>query len=179
MSREPNEPVGAVSNRSLRLIALLAVAASTTLHAQSRPGVRRADAQAATQVGRYRLQSNPWVNLHQRLLHEARFQTAPPSALSGEDLSRWKKAVETYRAFLGKRNPVFDQELIGVNAELSATSTPEPPGSIPKAALAAEAVLRHHPPCPFGSWLRAPVERQKITAYRRGVARGRERESRA
>jgi hypothetical protein len=137
MSREPKEPVGAVSNRSLRLIALLAVAASTTLHAQSGPAVRRADAQAATQVGRYRLQSNPWVNLHQRLLHEARFETPPPAALSGEDLSKWKKAVETYRAFLGKRNPIFDHELIGMNAALSATSSAEPPDSIPRAALGA------------------------------------------
>jgi hypothetical protein len=83
------------------------------------------------------LQSNPWVNLHQRLIHEARFQTAPPSALSGEDFSKWKKGGESYRVFLGKRNPIFDQELIGMNAALSAASTPEPPGSIPGAALAA------------------------------------------
>ena len=173
--QEPDEAVGGVRKRSHKTIILLAFAASATLFAQPGPAVR----QAAAQVGRYRLQSNSWVNLHQRLIHEARFETAPPAALSGDDLSRWKKAVETYRAFLGKRNPIFDRELIGMNAALSETSTPEPPGSIPKAALAAEAVLRHHPPCPFGSWLRAPVERQKITAYRRGVARGRERESRA
>jgi hypothetical protein len=116
---------------------MLAVAASMTLHAQPIHARTRADAQAATEVGRYRLQSNPWVNLHQRLLHEARFETAPPAALSGEDLSAWKKAVETYHAFLGKRNPIFDDELIGVNAALSQTSTPGLPDSIPEAASAA------------------------------------------
>jgi hypothetical protein len=119
------------------LIALLVVAASTTLHAQSMPAITQTDARAATVVGRYRLQSNPWVNLHQRLLHEARFETAPPAALSGENLSAWKKAVEIYRAFLGKRNPIFDDELIGMNAALSKTSTPQLPDSIPRAASAA------------------------------------------
>ena len=131
--QEPDEAVGGVRKRSHKTIILLAFAASATLFAQPGPAVR----QAAAQVGRYRLQSNSWVNLHQRLIHEARFETAPPAALSGDDLSRWKKAVETYRAFLGKRNPIFDRELIGMNAALSETSTPEPPGSIPKAALAA------------------------------------------
>jgi hypothetical protein len=133
----PLKSVGAVRKSPYKPTILLFLAATMTLYAQSGLAVRRADAQAATQVGRYRLQSNPWVNLHQRLIHEARFQTAPPSALSGDELSKWKESVETYRAFLGKRNPVFDQELIGMNAALSATSRQEPPGSIPKAALAA------------------------------------------
>lgn len=94
--------------------------------------MRPADPQVVAQVGRYRLQSNPWVNLHQRLVHEARFGTAAPAALSGEDLARWKSVVEAYRAFLGQRNPVFDDELIALNAALSATSTRELPDSIPK-----------------------------------------------
>lgn len=120
--------------RPHKTITLLALAASLTLHAQSRPAVKWADAQARTEVGRYRLQSNPWVNLHQRLLHEARFQTAAPAALSGEDLAKWKRAVEAYRTFLGKRSPIFDDELIGLNAALSETSTPDLPDSIPKSA---------------------------------------------
>lgn len=94
-------------------------------------------AQPATKVGRYRLQSNPWVNLHQRLIHEVRFNTAPPAALSGDDLSKWKKVVETYRTFLGKRHPIFNTELVKLNAELSKTSTPKLPGSIPLAAAKA------------------------------------------
>lgn len=137
MSKEPNEPVGAVGKRSREWIALLVLAVSTMLHAQPGPVAKQADPQAVTQVGRYRLQSNPWVNLHQRLVHEARFETAAPAALSGEDFSRWKSTVEMYRAFLGKRNPIFDDELISLNAALSATSTRELPASIPKAAAAA------------------------------------------
>ncbi len=87
-----------------------------------------------TKVGRYHLQSNPWVNLHQRLLHEVRFKTAPPAALSGDDLSKWRKVVETYRVFLGKRHPIFNTELVQLNAALSKTSTSKLPDSIPLAA---------------------------------------------
>jgi hypothetical protein len=128
---------GKRGQRARTLIALLAVAATTALDARAGAATRQVDAPDVTEIGRYRLQSNPWVNLHQRLVHEARFETAAPAALSSEDLSRWKKAVEPYRAFLGKRNPIFDQELIGMNAALSATSAPEPPDSIPEAASAA------------------------------------------
>ncbi|MEO6655473.1 MAG: hypothetical protein ABIO36_05275 [Pyrinomonadaceae bacterium] len=78
---------------------------------------------SVTKIGRYILQSNPWVNLHQRLMYEARFKGVPPASLSGDDLTKWKKAVETYRVFLGKRNPIFDDELIQLNATLSKTST--------------------------------------------------------
>jgi hypothetical protein len=95
-----------------------------------------ADLPASIEVGRYRLQSNPWVNLHQRLLYEARFPDAPPTGLTGEDLARWKNAVEAYRAFLGKRHPIFDHELIALNAALSATRGAELPPSTPKAASA-------------------------------------------
>jgi hypothetical protein len=116
---------------------LLAVTGSTMLYAQSEPAIRQADSHAVTEVGRYRLQSNPWVNLHQRLLYEARFETAAPAGLSGEDLSRWKKAVGAYRVFLGERNPIVDGELIRLNALLSTTRTRELPDSIPEAASAA------------------------------------------
>ena len=137
MSTEPRETAAAARRRSQQLLVLLAIAASLTLHAHAMPARTPVDAPATIEVGRYRLQSNPWVNLHQRLIHEARFGSAPPAALSGEDLAEWKKAVETYRAFLGKRNPIFDEELIGMNAALSRTSAPELPDSIPAPASAA------------------------------------------
>jgi hypothetical protein len=100
------------------LITLFAIAASMTLHFQSGLAITRADVQPVTKAGLYLPQSNPWVNLHQRLLYEARFKTAPPAALSGEDLARWKIAVEIYQAFLGKRNPLVDDELKQLNATL-------------------------------------------------------------
>ena len=90
---------------------------------------------ASVTVGRYRLQSNPWVNLHQRLVYEARFKwDRPPAGLSGEDLAKWKQAVEAYRAYLGRRSPVFDEELKRLNAALSETSGERLPASIPAAA---------------------------------------------
>ena len=113
-------------------ITLLAAAANLALHSPAEPVAKRPDAEAATVVGRYRLQSNPWVNLHQRLIHEARFKTEPPPELSGERLSTWKRAVEIYRAFLGKRSPIFDEELIRMNTALSETTTPRLPDSIPE-----------------------------------------------
>ncbi|HEU4931795.1 MAG TPA: hypothetical protein VFT48_06925 [Pyrinomonadaceae bacterium] len=91
----------------------------------------------SVKVGRYRLQSNPWVNLHQRLLYAARFEPTTPASLSGDDLTKWNKAVETYRAFLGTRSPIFDAELIRLNAALSETSTSKLPASLPKAAATA------------------------------------------
>jgi hypothetical protein len=115
-------------------IALLVVAGNMSLYAQSHPASRHVETKSVTRVGRYLLQSNPWVNLHQRLVYEARFGALPPEALSGEELSKWKQAVEVYRAFLGKRNPIFDDQLIALNATLSATSTAKLPHSIPQAA---------------------------------------------
>jgi hypothetical protein len=76
------------------------------------------------------------VNLHQRLLYEARFNDAPPMPLSGEDLAKWKNAVEAYRKYLGKRHPIFDEELTRLNDTLSATTTPTLPASVPKGAAA-------------------------------------------
>jgi hypothetical protein len=100
------------------------------------PRARPGEARAAISVGRYRLQSNPWVNLHQRLLHEVRFKTAPPPALTGDRLAAWKKAADGYRAFIGNRHPIFDEGLIRLNAALSETKTPKLPDSIPEAARA-------------------------------------------
>lgn len=88
----------------------------------------------SVKIGRYRLQSNPWVNLHQRLLYAARFEPSTPATLSSDDLSKWNNAVESYRAFLGKRSPIFDDELMRLNAALSSASTSKLPASIPKAA---------------------------------------------
>jgi hypothetical protein len=120
-------------NRRLAFIVLAGIA----FFAQSVHTIELVGAQTATKPGRYHLQSNPWVNLHQRLIHEACFNTAPPAALSGDGLSKWNKAVESYRAFMGKRNPIFDNELIQMNAALSKTTAAKLPGSIPQAALKA------------------------------------------
>ncbi|MBV9924308.1 MAG: hypothetical protein JOZ96_04640 [Acidobacteria bacterium] len=90
---------------------------------------------ASVTVGRYRLQSNPWVNLHQRLLYEAAFKwDKPPAGLSGEQLKQWAKAVEDYRAYVGRRNPIFNDELIRLNTALSGTNTDRLPASVPTAA---------------------------------------------
>lgn len=113
------------------------VAGTLTLPAQAARSKPRTDPNLVAEVGRYRLQSNPWVNLHQRLMHEARFGTPPPAALSSEDRAAWGKAVDAYRTFLGKRSPIFDGELISLNDALSATSEAAPPASIPLAAAAA------------------------------------------
>ena len=110
------------------LFSVLIVAAGASAQDKARPAAKGV---------RYRFQSNPWVNLHQRLLHEVRFKTPPPAALSGENLSKWKRAVQAYRAFLGNRHPIFNDELVRLNAALSATSGSKLPDSIPSAAAKA------------------------------------------
>src|ERR1044072_719548 len=71
----------------------------------------------SVKVGRYRLQSNPWVNLHQRLLYAAQVEPATPASLSGDDLAKWNNDVEAYSAFVGKRSPIADDELGRLNDE--------------------------------------------------------------
>ncbi|HEX7317883.1 MAG TPA: hypothetical protein VF297_28525 [Pyrinomonadaceae bacterium] len=86
-------------------------------------------------VGRYRLQSNFWVNLHQRLVYEARFKwDKPPAGLDGDGLAKWAAAVEAYRKYLGRRNPIFDKELIQLNDTLSNVNADRLPDAIPSAA---------------------------------------------
>ena len=86
-------------------------------------------------VGRYRLQSNPWVNLHQRLMYEAAFKVdKPPAGLSADGLAQWAKAVEDYRAYVGRRHPIFNEELVRINDALAETSAGGLPDSIPAAA---------------------------------------------
>src|SRR3982750_4039525 len=70
-------------------------------------------------VGRYTLESNPWVNLHQRLLYEAKFNSAPPATLTSDDLKKWNSGVEVYRKWLGNRSPIVDPELTKLNDTLA------------------------------------------------------------
>ncbi len=120
---------------------LLSVASVQAAEAPT-PAQVAAASPAATQVGRYRLQSNAWVNLHQRLMSEARFGTAPPARLSDDDLAAWKKIVTAYAAFLGKRHPIFDAGLIAINDALATTAGTALPDSIPKpAATVLEAAM--------------------------------------
>lgn len=121
-------------SRPLRYVMLVLTLAGS-VHAQS--SIASREGEQSVTVGRYRLQSNPWVNLHQRLYHEARVEPAPPPAgLSDEELAKWKRAVDDYHAFIGKRDSLADDELIAINAELSATRSDQLPDSIPAAASA-------------------------------------------
>ncbi|HEU5180414.1 MAG TPA: hypothetical protein VFW45_06465 [Candidatus Polarisedimenticolia bacterium] len=91
----------------------------------------------AVKVERYRLQSNRWVNLHQRLLYAARFEPSTPKGLTSEETAAWDSAVGVYRQFLGKRSPIYDRELIEMNAALSQARGTRPPETIPEPARGA------------------------------------------
>jgi hypothetical protein len=100
---------------------------------------------------RYHLQSNRWVNLHQRLLEEARVrQTPPPAGLGGADLARWKEIAARYRAFVAGRSPLFDAELVRIDAALSETTGDALPDSIP--AVAAKALQEAMPLYRAAQW---------------------------
>jgi hypothetical protein len=102
------------------------------------PAAQTPHAPASAEVERYHLQSNAWVNLHQRLMYEARFGDVPPlEGLAGEQAAAWKAAVDGYRAWLGKRSPIFDAELVALNRTLSETRGVRAPKNIPDAAAKA------------------------------------------
>jgi hypothetical protein len=100
-------------------------------------------------VGRYTLQSNRWVNLHQRLMQEAMYGDPPPSALSGAEMERWKGFVDRYRLFVARRDPIHNAELIALNRALS-DSPDELPAAVPEAAAA---VLRDAMPLYEPQWV--------------------------
>jgi hypothetical protein len=94
----------------------------------------KAFSQAGVKVGRWHMQSNPLVNLHQRLLYQTRFSDEKPSVIAGDDLIKWNHAVADYRAFVGKRDPITDDELVRMNAALSAATGFSAPKDIPRTA---------------------------------------------
>jgi hypothetical protein len=120
---------------TLATIALL-LSASAGLHARQAFAMRPAE-DRFLEVGRYRLQSNPWVNLHQRLLYDARFGGATPASLSGEGLAAWKTAVDAYRVMLGKRSPIEDAQLVALSSTLSGAHSGELPAGVPEPAATA------------------------------------------
>lgn len=94
-----------------------------------------AQAFATEKVGRFTLQSNPWVNLHQWLMYEASFKDGrPPTGLNAEQLAKWNGLVSSYKTFVGRRDPISGDELIQTNEALSSTRDFDLPGGVPKAA---------------------------------------------
>jgi hypothetical protein len=132
MAKECVRAVPVRRSRSLGWI-FTAAAALAAAPVAAQPSAPQTDPSRA-EVGRYRLQSNAWVNLHQRLMYDARFGEATPADLAGEDLSRWKRAVDGYRGFLGRRSPIADDGLVALNTSLSAAGGAQLPAGIPKAA---------------------------------------------
>ncbi|MEO8216348.1 MAG: hypothetical protein ABI718_04630 [Acidobacteriota bacterium] len=121
--------------RHRRQTALFFAAVTVSLLAPAANGTKNGPAEVT--VGRYHLQSNVWVCLHQRLMHNARFGSRAPLSLSGERLDRWKEAVAAYRSFLGERSPVFDSELRAIDSALARAEGDELPRSIPPALVQA------------------------------------------
>lgn len=93
----------------------------------------------ATRVGRFVLQSNAWVNLHQRLLYEAQFGTPPEAPFGGAARVQWRRAVNAYRAYFGKRNPILDVELARLDdalAQVASWTLPPSVSGVPAGILA-------------------------------------------
>jgi hypothetical protein len=88
-------------------------------------------------VGRFQLQTRPWVNLHQRLMYAARFEPADPVGMSPAERAAWHEAVSAYRSVVGNRVPFQDAGLMAIQASLSAAPDEELPAELPDAARAA------------------------------------------
>jgi hypothetical protein len=82
---------------------------------------------------RFQIQSNFWVNLHQRLQHESATLRDTITTTSDEDRAEWNRAVEAYRAHFGQRLPWVDPEIVALHDALSRTAENTTPSGIPDA----------------------------------------------
>jgi hypothetical protein len=86
----------------------------------------------ATEIGRsgaHVFHSSFWINLHERLRHEA--MHAEEHAFSGAELAAWRQALVIYRTEVGSKDPVFDRKLALMWHALSATPDDAKPKDIP------------------------------------------------
>jgi hypothetical protein len=88
----------------------------------------------ATEVGRagaHVFHSSFWINLHERLRHEAVLATPETHPFTGAEQAAWRQALVIYRTDVRKKNPVFDRTLARVWHVLSATADDAKPKDIP------------------------------------------------
>jgi hypothetical protein len=112
------------------LVCLTTVAASANAQSSSSKGCVTVE-----RVGRFKLQSNAWVNLHQWLMYEASFKDGhPPAGLDANQLKKWNELVTAYKTFIARHDPISGDELIRTNETLSATRDFTLPATVPKAA---------------------------------------------
>jgi hypothetical protein len=87
----------------------------------------------------FEFHSDPWVNLHQRLIAEATSNKFWHSAVStcacaidsnGATSAPWSEAVSAYKTGIGQRSQVFDPTLAKMNLELAIATT-----ELPRAGL--------------------------------------------
>lgn len=93
----------------------------------------------------WELQSNFWVNLHQKMLDAAQNGKPLEASLTDSESSAWNNAVHNYRVRFYGRSPIFDDELVGINDALSYAGELPPEGfaeDVTKALLMAAPVYR-------------------------------------
>jgi hypothetical protein len=102
-------------------------------------------------VERYTFESKPWVNLHQRLLHQAQWgKPDTPERLTAEEKKVWEEVVGSYQTLFQKRSPIFNQELMDIDAALAANREAALPDAIPPKA--AEALRKAMPLYERAQW---------------------------
>ncbi|HXO18668.1 MAG TPA: hypothetical protein VOA87_01960 [Thermoanaerobaculia bacterium] len=101
-----------------------------------------------TAVAGFELQSNFWVNLHERLLAAVRAQPLGDLALGGEEQTIWSGAVEGYRHQFGAKPALFDPRITALSDQLSEAPEDSLPAAVPADVAAAlqnaAKVYRHH-----------------------------------
>jgi hypothetical protein len=88
----------------------------------------------ATEVARagaHVFHSSFWINLHERLRHEATLKTPEAHPFTGAELSAWRQALVIYRTDVGRTNPIFDRKLSLVWHALAATPDAAAPKDLP------------------------------------------------
>ncbi len=144
------------------LVGLLVLAACAGGGANDAP---RSAQNASTTVARtsplFELHSDPWVNLHQRLIAEAtsnQYWHAPVGTCTcamdadGKVLPVWAAAVAGYKADFAERNPVFDSGLVRTNLTFAVAG---PSAMLPKVgvdAAVAKWIEGTYEPYMRGAW---------------------------
>ena len=70
-------------------------------------------------ASRFHIQTNFWVNLHQRLIHEAATGQDTIKTANADERAAWNAAVDAYRQYA--QRDLFDPEVILIHDQLSGT----------------------------------------------------------
>jgi hypothetical protein len=87
--------------------------------------------------GPYVFYSSFWINLHERLRHEAMAAAPEGHDFTAAEREAWDAALATYKSDVAKRDAVFDKDLVAWTRALALSGDAKEPRGVPDAIAAA------------------------------------------